>query len=133
MGKAIWTIQQQITAGNNFNKSSPDGSKTEDGHKITYDGCNNGGQFQFDYDHPLEVRRVMLDAADSNDWYWYVESDGADGTNEFVLFEHSDTELNSLVVAGDSFLLLMPGDKLLLETLGGTNSMYAEVSVEPRF
>lgn len=118
------TIQQGITAGNDFDGTAPAGSPTfaNDIEAIAAEAA--GGLFDFENSNPVEVRQVSILLGGQISWS-LVLVDVDD--NEFP-FLSGTTEASVLDL---SKLILLEGQKLKLTTTGASTAMTARITIDP--
>lgn len=123
------TIEQRITATEDFTGVAPTGVFTSANGMERYSNLTSapanavGGLFDFEQDHAIELKQVFFKLGGQTTWTLKlvtpeaVEITLASGTNE--TFYHSR--------ALD--LIMMPGDKLKIETANATAALIARITV----
>lgn len=129
-----YAIQRQIMeAGNNFNNALPanaDGPvqpSAPAGQPLqVYDGLTEGGVFFFDMAKPFIIKRIMLNLGAATGWQLDMVSNGTVTT----LYDRAGQGNSSvLTISGDNLGLLLPGDRLLLSSVGASTRITAEIVV----
>lgn len=120
------TIQQAISAGNDFDGAAPGGALTTSPEGIeSYAESDAGGLFEFGNQYPVEVVQIQIILGGQLTWSISVVDDDDD---EIVLWSGT-TEADFHTTAADRIVLL-PGQALKLVTSTASAAMKARVSVE---
>lgn len=121
------TIQHRISAGQQFTGTAAAGALSRTHGIEDYAAAAAGGLFDFGHSVATPVRYIAIKFGGQSAWTLkLVDADGVvlgtvlSGTNETTKY----AQLTDLV--------LMPGDKLKLETTGATTAMQARVTVATR-
>ncbi len=118
------SIQQQISAGHDFDGTTPGGTPTVSHGVQKYVVATAGGLFDFALDHPTEVLQISLVLGGQTSWSISIHDDDGDDTLVFA----GTTEAYFVSTAQDRFVL-MPGQKLKLVTSGASTAMKCRIGV----
>ena len=121
----VRTIQQAITAGNDFDGSAPAGSVVRGSDIEAYPAAATGGLFDFGNANPLEVFQISIRLGGQTTWTLSVVDIDAVETVAWS----GTTEASFVTLAGDRFLLL-EGQTLKLVTSGASTAMRARISAQ---
>jgi len=119
------TIQQAITATNQFDGTAPAGAVTRANDIEAYPAAAAGGLFDFALANPAELVQVQIVLGGQTTWSLALVD--VDAT-EVVLFSGT-TEASFVTTAADRIILL-EGQTLALVTTGATTAMRARISVK---
>ncbi len=116
-------IRQSIEAGSQFDGQAPLTSPDLAGQIETFPESTQGGLFVFGHTEVIVIVQVEAKLADATDWTLSkVQEDSTE------IPWQVRTAAGDLVIAGeDSYLRLLPGQKLKLVTSGATGAMSAVV------
>jgi len=123
------TIEQRITATQDFTGVAPTGVRTNANGMERYSNLDAeaanavGGLFNFEQVHAIELKQVFIKLGGQSAWSLkLVDADGVEttldsGTNETIY--HNRT----------LDLIMMPGDKLKIETTDATGALTARITI----
>lgn len=124
MGVAI--IQQEITAGNDFDGTLPSTDPTQESdYQKKFPEDTAGGLFDFELDNPAEIFSIELQLGGQSSWQIVKRDIDGDDT---VIWSGS-TETSFITLASDR-ILITEGELLLLTTTGATAQLKAKIAVE---
>lgn len=121
---ALRTLEQKITATNQFDGTAPSGAVTREYDMERYAAQATGGLFDFANANPIQLKQIFITFGGQATWSLsLVDVDAVEtvllsGTNETFL---ANTTLN---------LFVLQGQKLKLVTAGATTAMVARVTVD---
>jgi len=121
----LFTIQQQITAGGNFDGSLPPGTPTAANDLLSFAPHTAGGLFDFDLANPAKI--AYIEIAFGGQSSWSLSKLDVDG-DELVLWAGT-TDTSFVTLTSDS-MYLFEKQLLLLRTVGAASAMKARISVE---
>jgi len=124
VGDSPLSIQQRITAGNDFDGTAPvaAGLTFANGTNKFAAGAT-GGLFNFEQDRPICLLQYLLDFGSPVDYTINIVT--LDSPDETLLIEEANAQR---VVVSPQMLLLAPGQALQVVTQGGTAAMLGRVS-----
>ena len=119
------TIQQTLTAGNDFTGVLPTTEVTSALGVEAYGEDAVGGMIDFNLGAPASVRSVELILGGQT--FWTVHKQDVDGDEILILC--GETEASFLTTEGDSFVMT-DGQRLIIRTTGATGRLKARVSIQ---
>lgn len=128
MGLGIRTFEQRVTAGNDFDGATPDGTPVAANNIESWPEDVKGGKFDFDpYDcnQPLWVRSVELKLGGQT--AWTVHKKDAEGEELLILCGTDETDF--LTTLQDSFIVTAK-QCLIVRTTGATGKLLARVHLQ---
>lgn len=121
---AIRTIEQRISAGNQFDGTAPSGDAVLGTDLEQYPEEAAGGLFDFGLDNPAEIHHIELKLGGQTSWSLSKrDKDGVD-----VILWAGTTETAFVTLAEDRMPIL-EDQKLVLVTTGATAAMKARISI----
>jgi len=120
----VKTIQQQITAGNDFDGTAPAGTPTRDKDIEAYPPEAAGGLFDFLLKNPAEIASIELILVGQSSWS--ISKKDVDGA-ELVLWTGT-TETSFITIDSDR-MVITEEQLLLVRTTGATGALKARISV----
>jgi len=140
------TINQSILAGNQFSgdvvptdavgPSDPIKSRSGAPSSWSYNDLIDGGLFDFFVPgspglpvqrYPLSIERIVLNLGDASTWRLDVLTD--DGNGNLLTLKL----LDEVLASGNTYVSfgrlgkIMPGEKIILTTIGATSAMHAQI------
>ena len=129
VGSSPITMQQRISAGNDFDGDVPGGGSpltpTLEPGWIKYSAADEGGKFLFGQDKPQVLRILQLWIKFGGQTAWSLSV--VNGTDEVVAFSGT-TETELFVFGEQAALIIPPGWFLKLVTSGASTAMFANVT-----
>lgn len=122
-GMGVRTIEQKITATNQFNGAAPVGAAVLGNDMESFPAGAVGGLFDFANTGPIQVEQISIKLGGQTSWTLnLVDVDAVEvlvlsGTTEASVFDSTTKPY------------LLQGQKLKLDTVGATTAMRARMSV----
>jgi hypothetical protein len=121
---ALRTIEQKITATNQFDGAAPAGAVTRAYDMERYPTGTVGGLFDFANAGPVQVKQIFIKLGGQSSWT--LEMVDADAVATVVLSGTTETFVANMTLN----LFLLQGQKLKLVTVAATTAMVARVTVD---
>lgn len=121
---AFRTIEQKITAGNQFDGTAPPGTLIRLNDIEGYPAAANGGLIDFANPNPIQIQQTFIKLGGQASWH--LDLIDADGIATPVL---SGT-VEAFVANTTMNLIILQGQKLKLFTVGATLAMVARITVK---
>jgi hypothetical protein len=128
MGLGIRTFEQHVTAGSDFDGTTPDGDIVRANNLESWPEDVKGGLFDFDpydCDQPLWVRSVELKLGGQS--AWTVHKKDADGCELLILCGSDDTDF--ITTLADSFIITAK-QCLIVRTTGATGKLLCRIHLQ---
>lgn len=122
----VRTIEQRITAGNDFTGVDPGGAYSRGRGIERYDESATGGLFDFQLEEPHVLRSIEL-KLDGNTTAWTVHKRDLDGDE--ILYCCGTNETHFITTEADS-IILTDQQKLVLRTTGASGPLLARMSIQ---
>ncbi len=115
-----FAIKHQISAGSDFDGQVPSTDPTESNGVVTYPADTQGGLFEFGMDTvPVSLFQVLVKLGGQTSWTLEI----LDGAQTFELA--SGTTETEYLYRPDEPVILLPGQKVELNTSGASTAMWA--------
>ena len=115
-----FAIKHQITAGSQFDGQVPSTTPAEENGVVVYPTDTQGGLFEFGMDAvPVALFEVMVKLGGQTSWTLKI----IDGSTAFDLA--SGTTEAQYLYRPDEPVILLPGQKVELKTVGASAAMWA--------
>lgn len=122
---SVAIIQQRISAGGNFDGTSPPGTPIVDKDIKRFPAAATGGLFDFEITGPHTIMGIELHLGDQTSWTLHKK----DSDGEELLIWSGTTEDDFVTLAEDR-TLMYEGETLLLRTVGATVALKCRIAVE---
>lgn len=121
---SIRTIEQRVSAGNQFDGTAPTGDPVRGDDLEQYPEEAAGGLFDFGLENPAEINHIELKLGGQTSWS--ISKRDKDDVDMVLWAGTTETAFATLA---EDRMPILEGQKLVLVTTGATAAMKARVSV----